>query len=118
GQLSGAALDVFEPEPLPADAPLRKAPNIILTPHLGASTKEAQTRVAAEIAEAVRDAMLKGDLRSAVNLSGLDAGHVAESKSLIELADRMGKLAFTLGGGAVESVDVAYRGTDDHAADT
>lgn len=118
GQLSGAALDVFEPEPLPGDSPLRRAPNIILTPHLGASTKEAQTRVAAEIAEAVRDALLKGDLRSAVNLSGLDAGHVAASKTLIELAGRMGKLAFTLGGGAVESVDVTYRGTDDHAADT
>jgi D-3-phosphoglycerate dehydrogenase len=118
GQLAGAALDVFEPEPLPADSPLRKAPNIVLTPHLGASTKEAQTRVAAEIAEAVRDALLKGDLRSAVNLSGLDASHVAESHTLITLGERMGKLAFTLGGGAVEAVDVSYCGTDDRAADT
>jgi D-3-phosphoglycerate dehydrogenase len=118
GQLSGAALDVFEPEPLPADAPLRKAPNIILTPHLGASTKEAQTRVAAEIAEAVRDALQKGDLRSAVNLSGLDAAHVASSKTLIDLGERIGKLGFTLAGGAVESVGVVYHGTDDRAADT
>ena len=118
GQLGGAALDVFEPEPLPADSPLRKAPNIILTPHLGASTKEAQTRVATEIAEAVRDALQKGDLRSAVNLSGLDAAHVASSKTLIDLGERIGKLAFTMAGGAVESVNVIYHGTDDRAADT
>lgn len=118
GQLSGAALDVFEPEPLPADSPLRGAANIVLTPHLGASTKEAQTRVAAEIAEAVRDALLKGDLRSAVNLSGLDASHVASSKTLIDLGERMGKLGFTLAGGAVEAVDVAYYGSEDRAADT
>ncbi len=118
GQIAGAALDVFDKEPLAADSPLRKAPNIVLTPHLGASTREAQTRVASEIAEAVRDALLKNDLRSAVNLSGLDAAHVAESRTLITLGERMGKLAFTLAGGAVESVDVSYRGTDDRAADT
>ncbi len=118
GQIAGAALDVFDKEPLAADSPLRKAPNIVLTPHLGASTREAQTRVASEIAEAVRDALQKNDLRSAVNLSGLDAAHVAESRTLITLGERMGKLAFTLAGGAVESVDVSYRGTDDRAADT
>jgi len=81
GHLAGAALDVFEPEPLPADSILRKAPNIILTPHLGASTKEAQTRVATEIAGAVRDALLKNDMRSAVNLQGLAAAHVAAQKT-------------------------------------
>lgn len=77
GHLGGAALDVFEPEPLPMDSPLRKAPNCLLTPHLGASTREAQQRVAVEIAEAVRDALVKGDLRAAVNLRGLAAAHVA-----------------------------------------
>jgi len=118
GQIAGAALDVFETEPLPADSPLRGAPNLILTPHLGASTKEAQTRVAIEIAEAVRDALLKGDLRSAVNLSGLDATHVAQSQPLIGLGERLGRLAFTLGSGGVESVDVCYFGTDDRGADT
>ena len=118
GHIAGAALDVFEPEPLPADSVLRKAPNIILTPHLGASTREAQTRVAAEIAEAVRDALLAGDLRSAVNLGGLDAKHVAASKPLMDLGEQLGRLAFTLASGAVEAIDVRYFGTDDRAADT
>lgn len=118
GQVAAAALDVFEQEPLPADSPLRQAPNLTLTPHLGASTREAQARVALEIAESVRDALLKGDLRGAVNLPGLDASHVAESKPLMELGERLGRLAFTLAGGGVESVDVSYHGTDDRAADT
>src|SRR5207248_10856421 len=54
GQVAVAALDVFENEPLPADSPLRKQPNVILTPHLGASTAEAQESVGIDIAKAVR----------------------------------------------------------------
>jgi len=118
GQVGGAALDVFEPEPLPKESVLRGAPNIILTPHLGASTKEAQTRVAVEIAEAVRDALLAGDLRSAVNLGGLDAKNVAASKPLMDLGERLGRLAFVLGSGGVQAVDVCYFGEDDRTADT
>ena len=68
GQVGGAALDVYDPEPPAADSPLRTAPNLLLTPHLAASTHEAQTRVAVEIASALSDALLKGDLSAAVNL--------------------------------------------------
>lgn len=67
GHVGGAALDVYDPEPLPADSILRTAPNLILTPHLAASAIEAQQRVALEIGEAVKAALLNGDLSAAVN---------------------------------------------------
>jgi len=66
-RIAGAALDVYSSEPLPADHPFRSLPNVVLTPHLGASTAEAQQNVAIEIAEAVRAALLDNDLSRAVN---------------------------------------------------
>ncbi|MFQ5745644.1 MAG: hydroxyacid dehydrogenase [Gemmatimonadota bacterium] len=72
GRLAGAAVDVFEAEPLPNDHPLLEAPHVILTPHLGAATAAAQREVAVEIAKRVRDALLRGDLSSAVNRTRLD----------------------------------------------
>lgn len=66
-KLAGAALDVYSSEPLPADHPFRTLPNVVLTPHLGASTAEAQQNVAIEIAEAVRAALLDNDVSRAVN---------------------------------------------------
>src|SRR5438128_5459937 len=71
--VAGAALDVFEIEPLPEDSPLRAAPNLILTPHLGASTAEAQESVGIEIAQSIRAALLEGTIRNAVNMPNLDA---------------------------------------------
>ncbi len=69
GEIAGAALDVYETEPLPPDSPLRAAPNLVLTPHLGASTEEAQVGVATEVAKAMAAALIDGDLSAAVNLS-------------------------------------------------
>ena len=73
GHVAGAALDVYDPEPLPADSVLRTAPNVVLTPHLAASAKEAQTRVALEIGEAVKAFLANGDLSAAVNRKQLGA---------------------------------------------
>ena len=71
GDISGAALDVYEGEPLAQDSPLRGAPNLVLTPHLGASTTEAQLGVAAEVAEKIRILIQTGSFTDAVNASDL-----------------------------------------------
>lgn len=71
GDIAGAALDVFEVEPLPADSPLRDAPNLVLTPHLGASTAEAQVGVATEVAEKIKTLLLSGDNSEAMNAGAL-----------------------------------------------
>ena len=71
GRIAGAALDVFDAEPLPEDSPLRTAPNLIMTPHLGASTREAQISVAREVALAVREILLDGDTSKAINAADL-----------------------------------------------
>ena len=70
-QIAGAALDVYEEEPLPDDSPLRDAPNLVLTPHLGASTHEAQIGVATEVAEKIRDFFATGDVSGAINAGDL-----------------------------------------------
>jgi len=67
-RIAGAAIDVFAEEPLPKESPLRGLDRVLLTPHLAASTSEAQRRVAIEICTAVRDALLRGDLSPAINL--------------------------------------------------
>jgi D-3-phosphoglycerate dehydrogenase len=72
-RLAGAALDVYQQEPLPADSPLRKLEAVVLTPHLAASTGEAQERTSVEICGAVRDAITKGEIRGAVNAPGSKA---------------------------------------------
>lgn len=71
GDIAGAALDVFEDEPLPPDSPLRDAPNLVLTPHIGASTREAQVRVASEVSERIKQALTAGDVSSALNAADL-----------------------------------------------
>ena len=71
GQIGGAALDVYETEPLPSDSPLRDCPNLVMTPHLGASTAEAQVSVAAEVSASIRDALVDGEVSGALNASDL-----------------------------------------------
>ena len=115
GWVAGAALDVFKREPLPADSPLVDSPNLILTPHLGASTAEAQELVAREIAAAVRGALLDGDLSRAVNAPGIDGATLRKLRPLLELGTRMGRLACALAPGGIREVHVRYSGKSEEA---
>lgn len=74
GHLRGAALDVYQSEPLAPDHPIRQAPNVVLTPHIGASTAEAQRNVAVDVCRAVRDALLHGELSRSINVASVSLG--------------------------------------------
>src|SRR5436190_8812860 len=86
-----AALDVFEIEPLPEDSPLRVAPNLVLTPHLGASTAEAQEGVGIEIAQSIRAVLLEGTIRNAVNMPNLDARTLAIIGPHLRFGEKLGQ---------------------------
>ncbi|OLE75889.1 MAG: hypothetical protein AUG74_03125, partial [Bacteroidetes bacterium 13_1_20CM_4_60_6] len=114
-RIGGAAIDVFAVEPLPADAPLRKLERVILTPHLAASTAEAQERVSVEICGAVRDALVLGDLSFAINVPGISGDLLRRLGPLLDLARRLGRLALALVDGPVTAVEVDYGGKDEAA---
>ncbi|MFA5859467.1 MAG: phosphoglycerate dehydrogenase [Elusimicrobiota bacterium] len=109
GKLAGAALDVFSKEPLPADNVLYKTTRgLILTPHLGASTEEAQEKVAQEIAAVVIDMFDNNLVRNTVNLPALEPRE--ELEPYLELVKRMGKFVGGIIDGAVKEVSIEYRG--------
>ena len=105
-RIGGAAIDVFSVEPLPADSPLRALDRVLLTPHLAASTAEAQERVAVEICSAVRDSLVSGDLSFAINVPGIAGGAALQRLApLLDLARRLGRLALALADGPVSLVN-------------
>jgi D-3-phosphoglycerate dehydrogenase len=110
GSIAAAALDVYAREPLPDDDPLRDAPNLVMTPHLGAATAEAQREVAIEIARSVRDALLTGDLTAALNVPSIDPEERARLEPILELARRLGVLLAVLTEGRCERLEVRYAG--------
>jgi D-3-phosphoglycerate dehydrogenase len=116
-RIGGAAIDVFSVEPLPADSPLRALDRVLLTPHLAASTAEAQERVAVEICTAVRDSLVSGDLSFAINVPGISGGGAVLKRlaPLLDLARRLGRLALALADGPIKALEVAYGGKDEAA---
>src|SRR5436305_1985456 len=110
GQVAAAALDVFEQEPLAPDSPLRETPNLILTPHLGASTAEAQESVGIEIAQAIRAALLEGTIRNAVNVPNLDAKTLAVVGPHLRFGEKLGRFLSQIAPKRVDTLNVNYSG--------
>ncbi|HEX5217990.1 MAG TPA: NAD(P)-dependent oxidoreductase, partial [Verrucomicrobiae bacterium] len=110
GKVAAAGLDVFIVEPLAADHPFRKHPNIVLTPHLGASTEEAQEKCGIEVAEVITGYLLTGEVRNAVNLPYLDAQTYEQVKPYMLLGEKLGKLLAQLAPLQVDRLHVTYGG--------
>jgi D-3-phosphoglycerate dehydrogenase / 2-oxoglutarate reductase len=110
GHVAGAALDVFEIEPLPLNSPLRDAPNLVLTPHLGASTAEAQESVGIEIAQSIRAVLLEGTIRNAVNMPNLDAKTLAIIGPHLRFGEKLGKFLSQIAPKRADSLNINYSG--------
>jgi D-3-phosphoglycerate dehydrogenase len=110
GRVAGAALDVFEEEPPKKDNKLLKLDKMVLTPHLGASTEEAQTNVAVEVANTVRDALLTGCIRNAVNVPCVEAEMWKVIEPYLKLAEKMGAIQAQLVEGHIREVKIRYVG--------
>jgi D-3-phosphoglycerate dehydrogenase len=110
GQIAGAALDVFEQEP-PGDRRLVEHPHVVATPHLGASTHEAQERVGTEIAVKIRDYLLSGVMLDAVNFPALGREEYARLRPVMELGASLGSFVGQIAEGGVRALKVATLGT-------
>lgn len=112
GHLTGAALDVFEVEPLPADSPLLKRRDIVLTPHLGASTDEAQVQVGLEVAEQVGAYLRDGVYKNAVNVPNISVEQLGVMKPWIDLCEKLGAFIGQLAPSqTLKKVRIRYEGT-------
>ena len=110
GKIAGAALDVYESEPLAEDSPLRNCPNLILTPHLGASTVEAQDNVGLEVAQGIADYLLQGSLMNSINMPSLDAQTSSKVSPYLRLGEKLGVLLAKLGQVGTERLAITYGG--------
>lgn len=112
GKLSGAALDVFEQEPLPPDSPLLKRTDMVITPHLGASTDEAQVQVSLEVAEQINQYLQNGVLKNAINVPNVTLEQLEVMKPYVNLCERLGAFLGNLAPkDKIEKVRIHYEGS-------
>jgi len=109
GHVAAAAFDVFVVEPA-KDSALFGAPNFVATPHLGASTNEAQENVALQIAEQMSDYLLAGAVTNALNMASISAEEASRLKPFIELIDKLGAFAGQIADDGLEAVEIEYEG--------
>jgi len=109
GKVAGAALDVFENEP-PFDSRLLELDEVIVTPHLGASTAEAQVNVAVAIAEEIVNFLIRGHVKNAVNMAPISPDALPFISPYIKLSEMLGKLAIQLAGGRLSLIRIVYGG--------
>lgn len=110
GIVAGAAIDVFTSEPIPADHPLIGVPGIVLTPHLGASTVEAQIGVSVDVAKGIRAALQGEPVSTAVNMAPVSAQVMKVIGPYLKLAERLGCTACSLADGPIKRLEVTYNG--------
>jgi D-3-phosphoglycerate dehydrogenase len=110
GHVAGAALDVFESEPPAKDHPLFSTPNFICTPHLGASTSEAQVNVALQVAEQMADFLVNGGVTNALNMPSLSAEEAPKLRPYMALAEKLGSLVGQLSHGDLAKISIETEG--------
>ena len=110
GHVAGAALDVFVEEPAKDNRRCSARPDLISTPHLGASTSEAQVNVAIQVAEQMSDFLLLGGVTNAVNMPSLSAEEAPRLKPYMALAEKLGRLVGQIVGADIRSIDVEVEG--------
>ena len=110
GHLGGIALDVFEAEPPSADFPLFSAKKAVFTPHLGASTAEAQENVGIEVAHQVKNFLITGEIVNAVNMPNLDSRTLESVGRYLDLADSLGKLVSKIAPPQCDAIRISYLG--------
>jgi D-3-phosphoglycerate dehydrogenase len=110
-KIAGAAFDVYSTEPLPGDHPLRSMPNVVLTPHLAATTGEAQEKVSRDLAAQIAEALAGGIVRNAVNAPSVDARTYETLAPSLDLCFRLGKFLSQLCTPPVQTMEIKFSGT-------